>query len=132
MCNDQVTKNSSSPNQLIANPNATANHIDNVPASNTSWSNMQLFVPMADNSNQKVGFVSKPGSDQMAARFLIYGGNVMVNDGSGNMDSCFFAQLSGTDGVWSLLWNMTRSQASAASAFPVALRNVEPSPKRND
>jgi hypothetical protein len=51
-----------------------------------------------------------------------FGQMVILSASSGDLESLFFAQATGTDGLWALVWNST-----ATDDVPLTLKNTPPS-----
>lgn len=87
-----------------------------------SFTGGQLGLPTSNNDPQ-VGIVAGTNATVAAAAFFLYGGTVMVENGT-DYSTHFVAYNASNTDVLQLAWDTTASEA--ADMVPVTLRSVPP------
>ncbi|USP73627.1 hypothetical protein yc1106_00901 [Curvularia clavata] len=106
---------SDSSNQWLASPNVTA-------GGDSSWSNATFFVPTAQNSDRRIGFVDANSTteNKITSGFRLYGSlAALVLDG--RLETLWTGLQVGPH-VHALYWNDT-----SLGQIPITLTNVAPS-----
>ncbi|KAK1980439.1 hypothetical protein LZ30DRAFT_782754 [Colletotrichum cereale] len=104
-------------------PNTTALNSTATP----SWSNLTFSIPAEGASDHGVGLVGPDSTtpDRQTNGFTFYGSVVIVEGGSGSVESMWYATPSSIDGIYSLKWNATGDAAD--DKIILALKKTPPS-----
>ncbi|OKL59365.1 hypothetical protein UA08_05050 [Talaromyces atroroseus] len=111
--------------ELLANPNLTSTRTFR-PSFNSTWSNLELNVPVDDDSSNSISFTQNFISNE-TGKWRFYGPSLLFDTSSGQLISLFFAKPAATTGLFDLVWDLSKAeQEENPDAKPVALRNIAP------
>ncbi|KAI0188218.1 hypothetical protein EV127DRAFT_498267 [Xylaria flabelliformis] len=107
-------------NSLIGSPNTTDS------TATPSWSNITFYIPGSGSSSQSVGFTnSTVPNNSSSTGFVFYGQVVLHESDEVGLESGWYAVATGTDNVWSLVWNTT-SEETGEDMVAVTLKTTPP------